>query len=291
MFTFTSFSDLIRRAEDRQIPISRVALEYEAAISETNPEAILDKMRGNLQVMQQSIQNGLREDLRSASGISGGDGYRLWRHLSSGKGFSGEFLGTVLYSALCISETNAAMGRIVAAPTAGSCGILPACLLTLQRLRGLDDDAVVMGLLNGAAAGVVIASNASIAGAEGGCQAECGSAAAMAASAMTEMMGGTPAMCGHACATALKSLMGLVCDPVAGLVEEPCIIRNASSAAVAVGSAEMALAGIKSIIPVDEVIGAMKRVGSALPEALRETAKGGLAATKTGKEITLRLHG
>ena len=181
------------------------------------------------------------------------------------------------------------MGRIASCPTAGSCGILPGALLALAETRGFDDEALISALFNAAAVGMVIAKNATLSGAKGGCAAECGSAGAMAASAITELLGGTPEMCATACALALKAVMGLVCDPVAGLVEVPCVKRNASGAVLSLVAAELALAGIPSAIPADEVILAMKSVGSMMNEALRETSRGGIAVSKTAKRIEAEL--
>ena len=183
------------------------------------------------------------------------------------------------------------MGRIVASPTAGSCGILPAAVLTMQAERNIPEHDCVMSLFTASAVGIVIANNASLAGAEGGCQAECGSASAMAAAALTELAGGTPEMIGNAVAIALKNVLGLVCDPVAGLVEIPCIKRNASGVAGAIVAAELALSGIKSAIPADEVITAMKKVGDMISPALKETAEGGLAATPTGRKLYEKVFG
>ena len=200
-------------------------------------------------------------------------------------------LGGALTRALAISELNAAMGRIVAAPTAGSCGILPAALLTMEQEKGCDRHACVMALFTASAVGLVIARNACLAGAQGGCQAECGSASAMAAAAIVELAGGTPKMIGDAVAIALKNVLGLVCDPVAGLVEVPCVKRNAAGVAGAFVAAELALAGISSVIPADEAILAMKRVGDAMVPALKETAEGGLAATPTACRLRDELLG
>ena len=202
----------------------------------------------------------------------------------------GVFSGA-LTRALAVSEWNAAMGRIVAAPTAGSCGILPAAVLTLQAERKLPERACVMSLFTASAVGMVIANNACIAGAQGGCQAECGSAAAMAAAALVELCGGAPDMLGDAVSISLGNVLGLVCDPVAGLVEIPCIHRNAAGVAGALVAAQLALAGIRSPIPADEAILAMKRVGDAMPAALKETAEGGLAATPAGKRLYEQVFG
>ena len=193
--------------------------------------------------------------------------------------------------ALAANEANAAMGRICAAPTAGSSGVLPGVLFALAEERGLPEEKLALPLVTAGAIGMVIASRASLAGAEGGCQAECGSAAAMAAGAAVDLLGGTPEQIGHAVALSLKNLLGLVCDPVAGLVEVPCVKRNAGAATLALLAADMALAGIQSVIPVDEVIDAMAEVGQAMSPALRETAKGGLAATPTGLACAERILG
>lgn len=289
MVKFETVSELITRALEENTTISRVTLAQTALDMEKTEDQVYRRMASNLEEMKASLENGAAEGLRSTSGLVGGAAYKLKRMAESGGGFSGAFMADVIAGALAVSELNACMGKIVAAPTAGSSGILPACLAALQKHRGVPDEALVMGLFNASAIGMVIARNASIAGARGGCQAECGSSAAMAASAMVEILGGSPAQCGHAAAQALKSLMGLICDPVAGLVEEPCVIRNAGSAAVAVVAAELALAGVESVIPVDEVITAMDAVGRSLPEDLRETANGGLAATETGQAIARRL--
>ena len=241
--------------------------------------------------MAASIEPGCRKNLRSTSGLTGGSAYKMRQVSEAGKSLTGPLLSGALYRALAVSELNASMGRIVAAPTAGSCGILPAAVLTMEKDRGCSEKDCIMSLFTASAVGMIIANNASLAGAEGGCQAECGSAAAMAAAAITELAGGTPEMAGHAVAIALKNILGLVCDPVAGLVEIPCIKRNASGVAGAFVAAELALAGIESAIPADEVIWAMKKVGDAMSPALKETAEGGLAATPTGKKLHAQVFG
>ena len=235
--------------------------------------------------MKECIEPSCDEHLKSTSGLTGGDAYKLRRYSEEGKSLTGSFLSGALYRALAVSELNASMGRIVAAPTAGSCGILPAALITMQVEKGCSDHDCVMALFTASAIGMVIANNASLAGAQGGCQAECGSAAAMAAAAITELAGGTPHMVSQAVAIALKNILGLVCDPVAGLVEIPCIKRNVIGAMNAVSCADMALAGVVGHIPADEVIDAMAEVGAAMSNDLRETGIGGLAGTPTGKAI------
>ncbi len=289
MFKFKTINELLELCEKHNMKISEVSLKFHAYQMNASDEDVLELMHNNLKVMKESVENGLQKDIKSASGLSGGMAYYMNEYIKKNNHLSGEFVGNVITSALAVSECNACMGKIVASPTAGSSGVVPATLLEVQKKYNLSDDIVVNGLLNAAAVGYVIALNASISGAEGGCQAECGSACAMASSAMVEMLGGSPAMCSHALANSLKSLMGLVCDPVAGLVEEPCIIRNVSSAVISVACTDMTMAGVKSIIPADEVIKAMDEVGKALPASLRETAGGGIAVSETAKEIERNL--
>lgn len=288
---YDSISELCRRADEMNIKISELALKDQAVLMEKNEDDLKRTMKTMLEVMRQSTKEGNDSEKRSISGLSGGDAYKMDQVVKSGRTICGSMLGKALTKALSASETNACMGKIVAAPTAGSCGILPAVLMTIAEERNIDDDQLVMALFTASAIGMVIANKASISGAEGGCQAECGSASAMAAAALVELCGGTPAMVGHACAISLKSVLGLVCDPVAGLVEIPCIKRNAMGAANAFVAAELALAGIESKIPVDEVIQAMKSIGDNMLPALKETAEGGLAATPTGKRYMKQVFG
>lgn len=227
--------------------------------------------------------------LHSASGLVGGEGEKLQRRREAGLLLSGDFIGRILESALKIAESNACMKRIVAAPTAGSCGVLPAVLLHSQEKLGLSDDTMVEALYVAAGIGGVIANRASLSGAEGGCQAEIGSASAMAAGSLAYLLGGNAETISQAAAIALKNLMGLACDPVAGLVEVPCVKRNAVGAVNAVTAADMAMAGIASKIPPDEVIDAMKAVGRGMSEAIRETGLGGIAGTPTGQAIAEKL--
>jgi L-serine dehydratase len=210
---------------------------------------------------------------------------------ASGRSIGGGIFDSLIGCALAVASHNAGMGKIVAAPTAGSCGIIPAVLITAVKYLGASRESAAKALFTSGAVGMVIASRATLSGAQGGCQAECGSAAAMAAAALTELASGTPDMAANACAIALKSQLGLVCDPVAGLVEVPCIKRNATGAVLAWTAADMALAGIKSFIPADEVIDAMRSVGDLMPAALRETSEGGLAASPTAAEAADRLRG
>ncbi|MBS5151046.1 MAG: L-serine ammonia-lyase, iron-sulfur-dependent, subunit alpha [Butyricicoccus pullicaecorum] len=290
MLDYNSIAELIQAAEKENITISELVVRDQAEQTETPREKLIAHMRDNLHVMQQAVAEGTAQDLKSTSGLTGGDAYKMQQYSKTG-GLCGSFFGNALTRALAVSEYNAAMGKIVAAPTAGSCGILPGTILSLLEERELPEDIAVMALFTAGAFGMVIATKASIAGAQGGCQAECGSASAMAAAALVEMAGGTPEMCGHACAIAIKNQLGLVCDPIAGLVEVPCVKRNAGGVACAFTAAELALAGIKSVIPVDEVIDAMREVGDAMPCALKETALGGLAATPTGMRLKQEIFG
>lgn len=290
-FNYSSIASIAAAAEKEGLPISALVVSQQARQMEQTEEAVYEQMRRNYQVMSECIDPGCDPDLKSTSGLTGGSAYRMRRMSESGKSLTGSFLSGALYRALAVSELNAAMGRIVASPTAGSCGILPAAVLTMQAERNIPERDCVMSLFTASAVGMVIANNACLAGAQGGCQAECGSAAAMAAAAVVELAGGTPRMAEHAIAIALKNILGLVCDPVAGLVEIPCIKRNASGVAGALVAAELALAGIESAIPADEVIWTMKKVGDSMSSALKETAEGGLAATPTGRKLHEQVFG
>lgn len=236
------------------------------------------RMRQALAVMRESVIQGLDPKTRSVSGLTGGNAAKYMAAALTGRTAGGSLMGRVCARALAVAECNAAMGRIVAAPTAGACGILPAALLTMQEEYGYTDGQLVDALYVAGAFGLIIANRASIAGAQGGCQAECGSAAGMTAAAVVFLKGGSPRQQADACAFALMNLMGLVCDPVHGLVEVPCVFRNVGAVSVALSAADMALSGIDCPIPCDEVIDAMRQVGDALPSALRETGEGGCAA-------------
>lgn len=288
---YFSLKDLLNTASEESCTLSSLVLAQQAEQLELPEEEVYERMRKSYQVMAECIEPGCSPDLRSTSGLTGGDAYKMRKATKEGKNLTGSLMGSALYRALAVSELNASMGRIVAAPTAGSCGIVPAAVLTMQEERNLSERQCVMSLFTASAVGMVIANNASLAGAQGGCQAECGSAAAMAAAAIVELAGGTPQMIDSAVSTALKNILGLVCDPIAGLVEIPCIKRNASGVAGAFVAAELALAGIKSAIPADEVILTMKKVGDTMPSSLKETAEGGLAATPTGKRLREQVFG
>ncbi|SFP96912.1 L-serine dehydratase [Lachnospiraceae bacterium XBB1006] len=282
-FSYHSLQEIVEMAENRGMRLSDLVLMEQANVLECSQKDVLDRMSEQYAVMKNAELRGQEKDVKSTSGLTGGDAYKIKKAMEENRTLSGPFLAGALMRATAISEYNAAMGKIVAAPTAGSCGILPAALITMEEEKGVSEEDCVRALLTASAVGMVIANNASIAGAEGGCQAECGAASAMAAAAIVELSGGTPTQCAHAVAIALKNIMGLVCDPVAGLVEIPCVKRNSSGVANAIVAAELVLCGVKSAIPVDEVIEAMAEVGNKMDVSLKETAEGGLANTTTAK--------
>ena len=291
MLKYDSIAELVREAEKRGVKISEMVLADQAEAMETPPLEIYEKMEIDFMVMVESVKAGQEKNQRSMSGLTGGEGYKMKTYAQEHGGLCGELMGKAIARALAVAGCNASMGRIVASPTAGSCGILPGCLVSLWEDRGFPEKDVVMSMFTAGAFGMVIASRASIAGAQGGCQAECGSAAAMAAAALVELMGGTPAQCADACAIAIANQLGLVCDPVAGLVEIPCIKRNVSGLVIAFSSADLALAGIEAKIPADECLDAMRKVGDAMNDTLKETAKGGLAASPTGIKLQKQVFG
>ena len=287
-----SVETLIQLARDNNCSIGQAMVKQEAALKQISEEAVLEQMKYNWQVMKESIATGINHPQKSKGGLIGGEGRKLYDYCKGEQSLlCGKQVMEAVSYALAVAEVNATMGRIVACPTAGSCGIVPGVLKKLQEMDELSDDQIAMALMTCAGFGMVIAHRASVSGATGGCQAECGAASAMAAAAAVELRGGTPEQAGEACAMVLKNVMGLVCDPVAGLVEVPCAKRNALGASLAMVMADMALAGITSVIPVDEVITAMGAVGRSLPESLRETARGGLATTPTGQELNRKIFG
>lgn len=291
LLNYTSIAELVALATSKNQKISELVLQDQAAQLNMDHKLVFEKMNYNYQVMKDSIKKGNDPNIRSTSGLTGGDAAKLYQVYKEEHTLTGRFMAGAMWRALAVSELNAAMGRIVASPTAGSCGILPAAVATMQVEHHLSDEDCVMALFTASAVGMVIGNNACLAGAAGGCQAECGSAAAMAAAAIVELAGGSPEMVGEAVAIVIKNILGLVCDPVAGLVEIPCIKRNASGVTTAFMAAELALAGIKSHIPADETILSMKQVGDVLPAALRETADGGLATTPTGQALRVKVFG
>ena len=284
-----SMRQIFERSERDGIPFWEIVLEYDMEERQVSRQASMAKMLTAWQAICDAADayTGTR---RSVSGLVGGDGLRMKLYNRRGNAIGGDFIGEVITEALSMAESNACMRRIVAVPTAGSCGVLPAVLLPLQRREGLTQHQLLEALYVAAGIGAVIARKAGVSGAAGGCQAEIGSASAMAAGALVALRGGSNEQIGHAVAMALKNLMGLVCDPVAGLVEVPCVKRNVIGAVNAITAADMALAGIESRIPVDEVIDAMGEVGRRMPVEFRETALGGLAATPTGRAVKATMH-
>lgn len=287
---FTSLDDLISQANKKNKKIYELMIEQEIELTNVKKEEIIFRMKKILEVMQNAIKEGI-SGVKSNTGLTGGDAKKLFDYAKSGRSISGQdFLNGVI-AAIATNEVNAGLGLICATPTAGSAGVLPGCLYILKNKFFLTEEQQINMLFTAGAFGFVVANNASVSGAEGGCQAEVGSASAMAAAAIVETMGGTPDMAGHAFAIALKNMLGLICDPVAGLVEIPCIKRNAAGTSIAVMAADMALSGIESKIPPDEVLSAMYKIGQEMSNKFKETAKGGLAITKTGKKYRSILFG
>ncbi|WP_037363230.1 L-serine ammonia-lyase, iron-sulfur-dependent, subunit alpha [Selenomonas ruminantium] len=288
MINFNNIEELIVLAEEAGTSLHEIVIKREMQDSQKSRAEIMLSMQTNWQVMQASIERGIKNTEKSLSGLTGGDAKKLYAYRQ--RGYMGQEVLSAAAYAVGISEVNAVMGRIVACPTAGSCGIVPAALYAAKMERNVSDQAIVNALFTAAGIGMVIDQNASIAGAAGGCQAECGTAAGMAAAALVELAGGSPRQIGNAVALSIKNLLGLVCDPVAGLVEVPCVKRNGFAVIEAMLAADMSMAGIDSVIPVDEVIDAMNRIGKALPKSLRETSEGGLATTATAQVIEKRIY-
>ncbi len=282
---FHNVRELVERAEREEKQISELMIEQEILISGRTREEIMQQMDQNLTVMEEAVERGL-QGVKSVTGLTGGDAVLLQNYIAQGKSLSGDLLLDAVSKAVATNEVNAAMGTICATPTAGSAGVVPGTLFAVRNKLNPTREQMIRYLFTSGAFGFVVANNASISGAAGGCQAEVGSAAGMAAAAIVEMAGGTPQQCAEAFAITLKNMLGLVCDPVAGLVEVPCVKRNAMGAANSLVAADMALAGVTSRIPCDEVIGAMYRIGQSMSPNLKETARGGLAATPTGKAIS-----
>ena len=283
--------ELLKICEEENISLSEYAIRSEMEKSGASREDVIKKMKMTLKVMIDSATEGMENEVYSVSGLIGGDGYKINEYLKKGDTLTGTTTVMAMAMALSSSEVNASMGRIVACPTAGSCGILPAVILSAGAKLNKTEDELVMALFASAAVGTIIALNATVSGAEGGCQAECVSAAAMGSAAVVYMMGGTPKMSLDAAAIVLKNILGLVCDPVAGLVEIPCAKRNASGAISALCMADLVMAGVESKIPFDDTVSAMYKVGRQLPPELRETAMGGVAITKTGIELKKKVFG
>jgi len=287
---FRNVAELVELAISQNKKISDIMIEQEVAVTGRTREEVFSFMDRNLTVMEQAVERGLK-GVTSHSGLTGGDAVLMQAYIEKGNFLSGETILDAVSKAVATNEVNAAMGTICATPTAGSAGVVPGTLFAVTKKLNPTRDQMIAFLFTAGAFGFVVANNASISGAAGGCQAEVGSAAGMAAAAIVEMAGGTPEQCAEAMAITLKNMLGLVCDPVAGLVEVPCVKRNAMGAANAMVAADMALAGITSRIPCDEVIDAMYRIGQSMPTALKETGEGGLAATPTGRELEAKIFG
>ncbi|NDL67043.1 L-serine ammonia-lyase, iron-sulfur-dependent, subunit alpha [Anaerotalea alkaliphila] len=270
--------------------MAQVCIEREVELSGRSEENIREEMKLNYVVMKNAVERAKNETLHSMGGLIGGEAQKLHARMQSGKTVCGTRISKAMAAAMGVMEVNASMGLIVAAPTAGSCGILPGAVLTTAEAYGWDEEQILDALFVAGAIGLIIMRNATVSGAEGGCQAETGSAAAMAAAGIVSVLGGSPRQALDAAAVALKNVMGLVCDPIAGLVESPCQKRNAIGVANALLSAEISLAGIPSIVPFDEVVDAAYRVGKKMPMELRETALGGLAATPTACSLCSRIY-
>ncbi len=289
-YQYASQKDLQDLTNQYNLSISEIAVLHEAEMEETERGAVMDRMRQTLDVMKSNIRAGIVSTSPSIGGLIGTNAAKVYQYARQGNTLGGELLTAAIAYALAVTEENARMKRIVACPTAGACGVVPGCLIAVGEQRYLSDEVLTAALFNASAIGIIIATKATISGAEGGCQAEVGAASAMAASALTEMAGGSVEACLNAAAIALKNVLGLVCDPVAGLVEVPCSKRNAMGVANAIAAADMALAGVTSVIPLDEVVKAMKQVGRALPFELKETAKGGVAISKTAQKIDAKIR-
>ena len=289
MISFNSIAELVELAQKANCPISQIVIQWEMENNFVAEEKQRAMMLKNWQVMEESLKRGLTNYEKSVSGLTGGDAVKLYAYRQHG--YTGEAVLSAAASAVGVSEVNAVMGRIVACPTAGSCGIVPAAIYAAAEKNGNNIDEIVDALFTTSGIGMVVEANASIAGAYGGCQAECGTAAGMAAGALVQLAGGTPEIVGNAVALAIKNLLGLACDPVAGLVEVPCVKRNGFIAVHAMVAADMAMAGVQSVIPVDDVIDAMNRIGRSMPSSIKETAEGGLATTKTGLRLTKEIFG
>ena len=288
---FTTAEELLELCNKNNQSISQVMHLREVVYGDLDTDEVDLKMKKSLDIMRQSAHKPLKEVVRSMGGMIGGETSKLEERRASGKSICGNVLTKALIYSQAVLEVNASMGVIVAAPTAGSAGVLPAVLFALEEEFGLSEETLLKGMFTAGAVGYLLMKNASVSGAEAGCHAEIGSAAAMASGAAVEMMGGTPEQCLDAASITISNMLGLVCDPIAGLVEMPCQSRNAAGASNALTSAEMALAGIKSAVPFTEMAACMYRVGKGLPSELRETALGGCAATPTGCSLKCKIFG
>lgn len=287
---FKNAKELLRLCEEQNLPISEIMRQREIQVGERDVAETDKKMARVLEIMKEAAFSPIQHPIRSMGGLIGGESKKLSEHFASGNGLCGELLEKAMIYAMATLETNASMGLIVASPTAGSAGIVPGLLLAFQKVYEISDEAIRQVLFNAGAVGYLAMRNATVAGAVGGCQAEVGIASAMAASAAVELMDGTPKQCLDAASTVLMNMLGLVCDPVGGLVEYPCQNRNAAGVANALIATEMTLAGVPQLIPFDEILEAMYKVGKRLPVELRETALGGCAATPSACEACHLCH-
>ena len=290
-YNFTSGAELIQKCKELNMTISEMCIAREEELTGRSKEEIREKMAVSLDIMKKATERAVTEDIKSVGGLIGGEAKKLDNYRNNQRTVCGGLMNKALAAAMGTMEVNASMGLIVAAPTAGSCGILPGAIVTIGKEYGFSDEEMINALFTASAIGAIITRNATVSGAEGGCQAETGAAAAMASAGVVEMMGGSPEQAVHAASHCLQNVMGLVCDPIAGLVEVPCQGRNAIGVANALISAELCLAGILNIIPFDETVAAMYKVGKTLPMELRETALGGVAATCTGCSLTNKIFG
>ncbi|ALX47429.1 L-serine ammonia-lyase, iron-sulfur-dependent, subunit alpha [Lentibacillus amyloliquefaciens] len=287
---FRTAAELVEIAEKDNILISEVMIRQEMDMKEKSREEVFSEMEKNLEVMEQAVENSLK-GVKSVTGLTGGDAVKVQDYMKNSTPLSGNIMMDAVSKAMGTNEVNAAMGTICATPTAGSAGCVPGTLFAVKNQLNPSHEQMVRYLFTSGAFGFVVANNSFISGAAGGCQAEVGSAGAMASAAIVEMAGGTPQQSADAFAMTLKNMLGLVCDPVAGLVEVPCVKRNAGGSSLAIVSADLALAGVTSTIPCDEVIGAMYRIGKQMPSSLRETGEGGLADTPTGRLLKEKIIG
>lgn len=289
---FKSIQKLVTAATEQELPLSEVIINQEIQSSGQSREQIFNRMKKNLATMKAAVERGTSgQGVHSATGLTGGQAVKIKAYRKNHRTLAGDAMMAAVEGAIATNEVNAAMGVICATPTAGSSGTLPGILFALRDRLNLTEEQMVRFLFTAGGMGMIIANKASIAGASGGCQAEVGSASAMGAAAAVEVAGGTPQQSAHALAIAMSNLLGLVCDPLAGLVEVPCVNRNATGAGNALIAADLALAGCTSVVPADEVIEAMDKIGRQMPVELRETGLGGLAGTPTGQQIKLKIFG
>lgn len=289
MYSFHTGKELLEQTKKHKMPISEVVINYEMNFSDMTKKQVIARMKKRLKVMQEAIDSILKHPQKSISGMSGDATPQMKKALRSSKMILGKYALKALTYALATGENNASMGCITAFPTAGAAGVVPAVLFTTAEKFKLKEEDILKGLFTASGIGMIIAENATLAGAEGGCQAEIGSSTAMGAAAITEMRGGTPKQCLNAAALALKNLLGLTCDPVGGMVEVPCIKRNALAAVHTLGASDLAIARVESFVPFDQVVEAMANIGKLISPKLRETSLGGLAVTKTAKQMEKKL--